>query len=175
MGGMQRKVPNIFFNRECTEVARELVGKFLVREVAGEELAYMITEVEAYAGPEDLASHARFGETRRNAAMFGSPGTIYVYFTYGMHFMLNISCRERGYPSAVLIRGVEGIVGPGRLTKALAIDKNMNGKPLGKISGLWIEDRGVELSPRQILKTPRVGIDYAGVWVKKPWRFILKK
>jgi DNA-3-methyladenine glycosylase len=163
-----------FFDRRTLTVARELIGKFLVRRLAGEERAAMITETEAYDGPLDKASHAYRGRTQRNAPMFGEPGTIYVYFTYGMHFMLNLVCREAGHPAAVLIRGAGDVVGPARLTKALRIDKALNDKPLAVATGLWVEDRGVKLSPRRIRRTPRIGIAYAGDYVDKPWRYVVK-
>ncbi len=129
-----------------------------------------ITETEAYGGEDDRASHARHGRTARNAPMFAAPGTLYVYFTYGMHWMANIACGKEGVPSAVLIRGAGEICGPARLTKFLAIDKALNGKPLGVEAGLWVEDRGD--APENIRQTPRIGVDYAGAWAKKLWRFV---
>jgi DNA-3-methyladenine glycosylase len=159
-----------FFARNTLVVARDLLGKYLV---VGNK-ALMITEVEAYHGHNDLGSHARRGQTPGNTPMFGSPGTVYVYFTYGMHYMLNLVTEEEGYPAAVLIRGVEGINGPGRLTKFLKIDKRFNAKPLAKKTGIWIEDRNIKVEPRWIKKTPRIGIPYAGEYIEKPWRFVLK-
>ena len=164
-----------FFDRPTLIVAEDLIGKFLVRSVSGKTVALMITETEAYDGFDDKASHASRGQTPCNTPMFGKPGTIYVYFTYGMHWMLNIVCGKEAYPAAVLIRGVEGVVGPARLTKALHIDKRLNTLPLSKKSGLWIEDRGVNVSKKDILTTPRIGVHYAGEWAHKPWRFVLKK
>lgn len=171
-----------FFNRPTLIVAKELLGKFLVRKVGpstklgvNKTVALMITEVEAYDGFKDKASHASRGQTPRNTPMFGPPATIYVYFTYGIHWMLNIVCGEEEYPAAVLIRGAGDIVGPARLTKALTIDKTLNGKKLGKKAGLWVEDRGVVVKPRDIQRTPRIGIGYAEEYVHKPWRFVLKK
>jgi DNA-3-methyladenine glycosylase len=161
-----------FFDRPTLMVAKELLGKFLVRKIGRREIALMITETEAYGGFQDLASHSRSGMTKRNYPMFEQPGTIYVYFTYGMHWMLNLVCGKHGHPAAVLIRGAGGVVGPARLTKALGIDKTLNAKILGKKSGLWVEDRGVKI--KNIKKTPRVGIAYAGVWAKKPWRFVIR-
>ena len=164
-----------FFDRPTLIVAEDLIGKFLVRSVSGKTVALMITETEAYDGFDDKASHASRGQTPRNTPMFGKPGTIYVYFTYGMHWMLNIVCGKEKYPAAVLIRGVEGINGPARLTKALKINKELNNGLLSKRSGLWIEDRGITFSKHDIQKVSRIGVDYAGKWAKKPWRFVLKK
>ncbi len=162
-----------FFERRAPAVARELIGKFLVRKIDGREVALMITETEAYDGFEDKASHASRGETPRNAPMFGEAGTLYVYFTYGMHWMLNIVCGREGYPSAVLIRAAGEVAGPARLTKRLRIDKKLNGKRLGRESGLWIEDRGVRITRARMQKTPRIGVGYAGEWAEKPLRFVV--
>ncbi len=172
---MKKIVKSDFFDRPPAPVAKDLIGKFLVRNIGQKEIALMITEVEAYDGPYDLASHARFGQTARTAPMFGEPGTIYVYFTYGMHWMLNIVCRQQGAPAAILIRGVETISGPARLTKTLKIDKSSNGLFLCKKAGILIKDKGVRIPKKHILITPRIGIGYAGaVWSKKPWRFVYK-
>ena len=157
-------------------MAEELLGKFLMRRLpSGEIMARMILETEAYDGFHDKASHASRGKTNRNTIMFGHAGFWYVYFTYGMHWMLNIVTREKEYPAAVLIRGVEGLNGPARLTKELQIDKNLNGAPASKKSGLWIEDRGIKIPKNKIKKTGRVGIIYAGpYWIKRKWRFVMK-
>lgn len=172
---MKRVISSEFFNRNTTDVARELIGKFLVRRVGNKEIALMITETEAYDGFHDRASHASRGMTQRNSVMFGPSGVWYVYLVYGMHEMLNIVTREKGYPAAVLLRGVRGYDGPGRLTKALCIDRSMNNKPASRKSGLWIEDRGVVILQSHIRRTPRVGIDYAGdYWRRKKWRFVLQ-
>jgi DNA-3-methyladenine glycosylase len=164
-----------FFNRPAIEVAKNLIGKSLVRRLDGKTTSLTITETEAYAGPEDLASHARFGKTARNAPMFSRGGTIYIYFIYGIHWMLNFACGEIGEPTAVLIRGAGEFSGPARLTKALSIDKRLDGKLVGRKTGLWVEDRGITPAPGDILALPRVGIPYAGAYVDKPWRFILGK
>lgn len=164
-----------FFERDTLVIARELVGKYLVRCVRGKETAVMITEVEAYDGFEDKASHAHHGRTVRNAPMFGAAGRWYVYLVYGMHEMLNIVTGVHGYPAAVLIRGTSEVSGPGRITKFLQITRAQNGKCSARATGLWIEDRGIVLDNSQIKKTPRIGIDYAGMWAKKKYRFVLKK
>ena len=105
-----------FFARDTLTVARDLIGKVLVRrDKNGKETAFVITEVEAYVGPHDLASHSSKGKTERTKVMFGPPGTWYVYFIYGMYWMLNIVTEKRGYPAAVLIRGTKEVSGPGRL------------------------------------------------------------
>lgn len=191
---MRKQLGPKFFDRRTLTVARELLGKYLVRRIGTKEIALMITETEAYDGFNDLASHARRGKTPRNTPMFAEAGTIYVYFTYGMHWMLNIVCGKKEYPAAVLIRGIASIPnvydkwptgqlyytpgrmfsGPAKLTKFLKIDKTLNNTMLGKKSGLWIEDRGVKISPRAIMRTGRIGVEYSGIWAKKPWRFVLK-
>ena len=107
--------------------------------------------------------------------MFGPPGTLYVYFIYGIHWMLNVVTGEEGYAAAVLIRGVEGAIGPGRLTKSLNITGELNGLPAAPQHGLWFEDAGIRVSPSRVMRTPRIGIDYAGpVWSAKKLRFVLK-
>ena len=111
----------------------------------------MITEVEAYDGERDRACHARRGRTARNAVMYEPGGVWYVYLCYGVHEMLNLVTGPPDYPAAVLIRGIEGAPGPGRLTKALGIDRRLNGAVCAPESGLWIEDRGVRL-PRGAIK-----------------------
>lgn len=173
--GMREVLGEAFFERKAPVVAKELLGKYLVRKVGSKEIALMITETEAYDGFKDKASHAHRGQTARNTVMFGKPGRIYVYFTYGMHWMLNLVCGEVGYPSAVLIRAAGEVVGPARLTKALAIDKSLNTLTLSKKSGLWVEDRGMKIAKKNIELTPRIGIRYAAEWVGKPWRFFVKK
>lgn len=163
-------------------VARGLLGKYLVRQGRGKIIRTMITEVEAYDGPRDKACHASRGLTPRNKVMFGPAGHWYVYFTYGMHWMLNIVTGEKGYPAAVLIRGVESvhgrINGPARLTKFFKIDKRFNSKFASRQSGLWMEDRGVESvsGRKKIKRSPRIGVHYAGpVWSKKLYRFYVEK
>ncbi len=183
-----RKVLNSgFFDRPTRAVAKDLLGKFLVRRVRGKEFAYMIIETEAYDGFNDKASHASRGRTSRNMPMFGPAGHWYVYFTYGMHWMLNAVTREKDYPAAVLIRA--GLLfsysrelennkasGPGRLTKRLRITGKLNGEAIHPKNGLWVEDRGVRISPRKIIKAPRVGVDYSGpIWSAKPWRYRIKQ
>lgn len=163
-----------FYERDARIVARELLGKYLVRKRGKKTLSYKILETEAYIGPHDKASHAHKGRTKRTEVMFGPPGHWYVYFTYGIHHMLNVVTREEGYPAAVLIRGVEGISGPGRLTKALGITLIENTKPVTRATGLWIEDRGEKVRQRDILRTPRIGIGYAEEWVGKPYRYLSK-
>lgn len=132
----------------------------------------MITEVEAYDGPHDKASHASRGLTPRTKIMFGPAGYWYAYFTYGMHWLANIVTGREGYPAAVLIRGVESITGPARVAKYFKIGKPQNGKPATHNAGLWIEDRGVKIPPAHVRRAARIGVVYAGpVWAKKRYRF----
>ncbi len=163
----------VFQTKKTVALARWLLGKHLVRRGPdGATDARLIVETEAYDGERDLACHARAGRTARTDVMYGAGGVWYVYLCYGMHEMLNLVAGPAGWPAAVLIRGVAGLSGPGRLTRALAIDRRLNRLPATPASGLWVEDRGVRLPARAILRTPRIGVGYAGpVWAAKPWRF----
>lgn len=170
-----------FFERDANKVALSLLGKYLVRKMpssAGQdetEITAVITEVEIYDGYKDKASHAHRGMTKRNAPMFGQAGIWYVYLCYGIHYMLNIVVGPKDYPAAVLIRGVSGANGPGRVTKKIMVNNRYNNKRADRETGLWIEDRGIVVGAEDIIKKPRVGVDYAGsVWSKKEYRFILK-
>lgn len=171
---MKRKIlTKDFFERSALIVARELLGKFLVRRIRGKEVAYMITEVEAYEGPSDLASHAARGKTARNAPMWGEAGYLYVYLVYGMHEMLNVVTGKHNYPAAILVRGVVGVNGPGRVSRALKVVRTMSGKRATPETGLWFEDRHIRIAPRQIMRTARVGVAYAGEWANKPYRYLI--
>ena len=161
-----------FYARPALAVARGLLGKYLVRQLPGEQLALRIYETEAYIGPHDLACHAAKGRTPRTEVMFGPAGCWYVYFIYGIHWMLNVVTESEGFPAAVLLRAAGPADGPARLTKALAIDKRFNTLPAAETSGLWIEDRGHAPARRSIRRTPRIGVDYAGPWAAKPYRFV---
>jgi DNA-3-methyladenine glycosylase len=161
--------------RGTVRLARELLGKFLVRTRDGATEARLITEVEAYDGERDLACHARAGRTARTATMYRKGGCWYVYLCYGVHEMLNLVTGPEGWPAAVLIRGVAGADGPGRLTRALEIDRRLDGASAEPASGLHIEDRGVRVPRSWVRATPRVGVDFAGpVWAAKPWRFLIE-
>ena len=165
--------PGTWGGRDTPRLARALLGKFLVRTRAdGRVEAQMITEVEAYDGERDGASHAHRGRTPRNEPMYRAGGCWYVYFVYGMHEMLNLVTGPEGWPAAVLIRGLGRVNGPGRLTRALGIGRALNGAPALPVSGLHVEDRGVRLPRSWIEATPRIGVGYAGPeWAAKPWRF----
>ena len=163
-----------FYARPALTVARQLLGKVLVRRRRGRQTAAVITETEAYVGPHDLACHGSKGRTGRTDVMFGPAGVWYVYFIYGIHWMLNVVTDEPEHPAAVLIRGAGQWDGPAKLTKALAIDKRCNRTEAAPASGLWIEDRGVKVPRRHIERTPRIGIDYAGDWADKPYRFVVE-
>lgn len=161
-------------SRGTVRQARELLGKYLVRTSGGRVDAHLITEVEAYDGENDLACHAARGRTPRTEVMYGDGGHWYVYLCYGMHEMLNLVVGPRDWPAAVLIRGLAGLAGPGRLTRALAIGRAMNGRPAEPATGLHLEDRGVVVPRRCVQASPRVGVAYAGVrWAAMPWRFTL--
>ena len=173
---MPRVLPIEFFERPVLEVASGLIGASLVRRISdGSTISSMLTEVEAYDGPEDLACHASKGRTSRTEVMFGPAGVFYVYLIYGMHWMLNVVTGEPGYPAAVLIRGTTSISGPGRTTARLKIDKSLNGKPAKKSSGLWFENGSIVVPDERIKTTPRIGVEYSGDWSRVPYRFILRE
>lgn len=162
--------------RATVAQARWLLGKHVVRRHAdGRMEARIITETEAYDGEHDLACHARVGRTTRTEVMYAAGGVWYVYLCYGVHEMLNLVVGPADWPAAVLIRGLEGVSGPGRLTRALGIGRHLNGAAAcDPVSGLWLEDRGFRVAPRAIVAGPRVGVEFAGpVWAAKPWRFSL--
>ena len=164
---------------DTVALARGLLGRWLcVRSLDGAVQRRRITETEAYHGPEDRASHASRGRTSRNAVMFGPGGVWYVYLCYGMHEMLNLVTGPEEWPAAVLIRGVEGWSGPGRVTRALGIDRSLNGRAIGHRApggaAAWIEagEDPWPLPPEEIVAGPRIGVAYAGPqWAAKPWRF----
>jgi DNA-3-methyladenine glycosylase len=152
-------------------VAPDLIGKNLVARSDEEIKRFMITETEAYRGYDDKACHASKGRTSRTDMMFCEGGRIYVYFVYGMYWMLNFVTGGEENPQAVLIRGIAGFKGPGKLTKALKIDGSYYGEELASSERIWVEETG--LIP-EIKTGSRIGIDYAGeVWKNKPWRFYI--
>lgn len=190
-------VPRTFFNRNPRTVARELLGKLIVRSEGGKMLAGRVVEVEAYLGAGDLAAHAAAGQTERNAVLFGPPGHAYVYFIYGVHYCLNISCLPDGRPGCVLIRALEPVSGlremakarelddlefnssrelrklasgPGRLCEALGITRPRdNGKDMvAKGTDLQVMDDGSKV--REIGVTPRIGITKSA---ELPLRYIV--
>lgn len=185
-----------FFNRPALAVARDLLGCRLVREQSGYRLAGRILETEAYQGEEDLGCHASAGMTPRTSVMYGLPGYAYVYFTYGMHWLLNAVADREGTPAAVLIRAIqadegEGVMaqnrpyraqqagwtdGPAKLTQALGIDGSFNRVDLcDRSGGLWIE-HGVSLADDEVEQTPRVGLNSVPEpWRSMAWRFVARK
>lgn len=166
------KLEKQYFLRDVLEIAPGLPGKILVLNNPGDIIIrYMITEVEAYRGEEDLACHACRGRTARTDVLYREGGTLYIYLIYGMYWMLNIVTGRTDQPQAALIRGVEGYPGPGRLTRGLGIDKSYNYEDITASPRIWIEDAGI----RPAIKTgPRIGVDYAGeVWKNMPWRYYI--
>ena len=170
---MKGRLPNSFFQREVLVVAPELLGKIIVRKFDdGRIEKFVITEVEAYSGNGDLACHASKGKTVRTEVMFREGGLVYVYLIYGMYWMLNIVTGKENDAAAVLIRGVEGISGPGRVGKVLQLNKSFYGESLFTSERIWIEN--VE-TVENYVTSPRIGINYAGEpWISKPWRFLIK-
>ncbi|MBI3986113.1 MAG: DNA-3-methyladenine glycosylase [Lentisphaerae bacterium] len=189
------KLPLAFYRSpDVLRIGRQLLGKFLVTRLDGRLAGGMIVETEAYAGPEDRASHA-YGNRRtaRTDVMFWNGGVAYVYLCYGLHCLFNIVTGREGVPHAVLIRalqpvdGVEAMMqrrrktrvdrtlagGPGSLTRALGIRVEHSGMDL-RGARIWLEDRGVRVPLRNILAGPRVGVEYAGAHARRPWRFRIR-
>lgn len=192
---MTNPLPVSFYARPTLQVARDLLGARLVRILNGERLSGMITETEAYVGQEDLGCHAKAGRTPRTEVMFGPPGRAYVYFTYGMHWLLNAVTEAEGFPAAVLIRAVqveEGLEvvclrrvkarpkdytnGPAKLTLAFGIDSQHNKIDLTRTDGgLWIEP-SIVISDANVTTGPRVGLyTVPEPWKSVPWRFLAKR
>jgi DNA-3-methyladenine glycosylase len=183
---------NDYADPRPTRVARFFLGKFLCVRAEDGYAEGMIVETEAYGGIEDAASHA-FGNRRtaRTEIMYAPGGAAYVYFVYGMHRMFNIVTGPRDSPEAVLVRAVKitagqdvvrkrrkGVAekdwssGPGRVCTALGIEMHHNRHDLLTGEVIWVEDRGLRVPAREVKRTPRIGVDYAGEWAKKPWRFV---
>ena len=163
------RIPREIYRRPALELAPYLIGKMLCRRIGDNVIRKFITETEAYCGERDTACHAHRGKTPRTAVMYEPGGIAYVYLCYGIHHLLNIVAADVGEPECVLIRGIEGISGPGRLTKALQIDLSLNKENLIFSNEIWLED-GAKLS---YTTAPRVGIDYANEEDKAlPWRFM---
>jgi DNA-3-methyladenine glycosylase len=172
-----RKPPRTFFLQPTLTVARALIGMHLVHAHGGRLQRARIVETEAYLGPKDLAAHSARGHTPRTSVMYGPPGHAYVYFIYGFWNCLNVVTSAPGIPHAVLLRALEPVAavsertsGPGLLCRALGIDRRLNGADLlGQV--LWLE-RAPRGAPRaRITRATRIGVEYAGSWAAKPWRF----
>ena len=173
------KLPRSFYDRDTICVAKELLGKYLVHHDNDIVRIGKIVEVEAYLGPHDLAAHSAKGLTPRTKVMFGPPGHAYVYLIYGMYYCMNVVTEKEGHASAVLLRALEPIQniekrtqGPGLLCKALNIDKRFQGHDLLS-SDLYLAINKNE-QPIQIVKRPRIGVDYAGPWAQRFLRFYIK-
>ncbi|MDR1668174.1 MAG: DNA-3-methyladenine glycosylase [Bacteroidales bacterium] len=160
-----------FYMRDVLEVAPSLLGKILACRTDAGWLRLRITETEAYRGEADLACHASKGRTARTEVMYHSGGVVYVYLIYGMYWMLNVVTGRKDDPQAVLVRGLEGCYGPGRLTRRLHIDRSFYGEDLTRSFRIRIEDDGFAAD---YTTAPRIGVDYAGEWKDKPWRYSLK-
>ena len=160
-----------YFARPATELAKDLLGKWLCVQHEEGIFRRRITETECYFGEEDTACHAHKGRTPRTDTLYQRGGITYIYLCYGIHSLLNIVTGAQDHPEAVLIRGIEGASGPGRVTKVLGLTTAQNRIPLCPQSGIWLEDDGTPTLPYQAL--PRVGIDYAAPADRnRPWRYL---
>ena len=183
-------LPRSFYDRHTLDVARDLLGKTLVRSTPSGVSALRIVETEAYIGENDKACHASKGMTGRNKVMFGEPGHAYVYLIYGMYHCLNLVTERDGFPSAVLIRAGQPMIGlphmatrrrttapkdiasgPGKLCQALGIDRTLNGADLCREGPLFVEEG---YTPGEVVCCPRIGVDYAGEDALRPWRFYIQ-
>ena len=168
-----KRLRNSFFWRDVLDVAPDLLGKSLIRKFPDGTISrFIISETEAYRGSEDRACHASKGRTARTEVMFHNGGLVYVYFVYGMYWMLNFVTGNQEDASAVLIRGLDNTFGPGKVGKILQIDSSFYSENLKISQRIWIEDP----NPGTLNFTthPRIGIHYAGEpWISKPWRFRL--
>ena len=176
---LDRRLPRKFYDRDTVQVARELLGKYLVHDSEGIRRVGRIVEVEAYLGIHDLAAHSSKGLTRRTQVMFGPPGHAYVYFIYGMYYCMNVVTQPEGHASAVLLRAIEPVVniegrtqGPGLLCKAMGVDKRLNGQDL--LSEDLFISSGPAPAAVTIVKRPRIGVDYARHWARRLLRFYIK-
>ena len=161
-----------FYLQRAPSLAPALLGKLLCRKIDNEIIKYRITETECYFGEEDTACHAHKGKTERTKIMYHEGGVAYVYLCYGLHSMLNVVSGIEDFPEAVLIRGVEGYNGPGKLSKALKIDRSLNGESLVTSDKLWIEDDGYIA---EYTTGKRIGIDYATEEYRNIlWRYTIK-
>lgn len=184
-------LPRKFYNRPTLTVARELLGAKLIHISNGKKLVGLITETEAYISEDDLACHAKAGRTKRTDPMYGEAGHAYIYFTYGNHWMLNVSTEKEGFPAAVLIRAIqpiEGIdlmmkrrqgrdtFGPGKLTQALGITIRQNYVDLTKSTSPLRIEAGVKVPDKIVTIGARVGLNKTPEpWFSKPWRFLVKE
>jgi DNA-3-methyladenine glycosylase len=167
------KLKRDFYTADVLHVAPALLGKILViKQPDSVVKKFTITETEAYSGSGDKACHASKGRTPRTEVMFHEGGRLYVYFVYGMYWMLNVVTGKENDPQAVLVRGLENCAGPGRVARLLGIDRSFYGEDLTASGRIWIEDHGMKPAYGT---GPRIGIDYAGdYWKNMPWRFFTK-
>ncbi len=170
-----RKLDRSFYHRDAKKLARDLIGAVLVRRVRGREYRARIVEAEAYVGPQDLASHSSKGRTKRTEIMFGPAGHAYVYLVYGMYEMFNIVAGRTGSGQAVLIRAAEplggweaDLSGPGKLTRAFKITRDLNGLDLTGDTLYLMHDPDHRLRTR---RAKRIGVEYAREWKNELLRF----
>lgn len=175
----KRRLPRIFYTQPTLIVAKQLLGKYIVRKIGKRIVEGKIIETEAYIGPRDRASHAYHGKiTERNKAEYLAGGHVYIYLVYGMHWQLNISTHKEGRPECVLIRALDvpGASGPGKLCRYLHLNKVFYGEDMLVSKRMWLEDRGENRELFRVVATPRIGIQYAGpYWSRRKWRFVLSE
>jgi len=165
-----KRLEKDFYTIPATLLAPKLLGKLLCRKINNKVIKLRITETEAYYGEDDTACHAHKGKTNRTKVMYEDGGVAYIYLCYGVHHLLNIVSGKKDFPEAVLIRGIEGFNGPGKLTKKLEITKKFNYENLTISKSIWLEDDNFVA---KYITTERIGIDYATEEYRKvKWRFV---
>jgi len=178
------RVKRSFYLRPTLTVAKDLLGKNIVRKIGNRKLKARIVETEAYLGPKDMAAHTFGGKvTKRNKTVFKKGGHIYIYLCYGLHWQLNFVTRKKGVPECILIRAAEPVSkrkivgktnGPGKLCRWFGLDKSFDKEDLVNSKRIWLETDGDKIKKSQILSSERIGIEYAKEWARKPWRFYLR-
>lgn len=175
-------LPRKFYARDTHLVAKDLLGKLLIRKKDDKYLIGRICEVESYVGEDDKASHASKGKTKRTEVMYGQAGRAYVYMIYGMYYCLNVVTEVENFPAAILIRACEPIEnifsktdGPGKLCREFSIDRTLNNHDLTTSTELFIADDGFKVPNSTIITTPRIGVAYAGEDSLLPWRYVYSK
>ncbi len=185
---MEIRLGRDFFTKDTISVAKNILGKYLIRKIGKTKFIGKIVEVEAYLGPNDKAAHSFGGKiTERNKIEYENGGFVYIYLVYGMYWQLNIVTSAKNKPECLLVRALEPVSpkeyagqtkianGPGKLCRWLKLDNSFYGEDLTKSKRIWLESRGEKIKENEIISAKRIGIDYAGkYWAGRKLRFYIK-